>query len=370
MNQHHFTDINITKHLEASEVEIHASLPADRFAHYRDQALSHLGSTLAIDGFRKGHIPPHVIATRVGEESIVREMVDLVLSKELPLLLLSEGILPLNTPAVTINALGMGETLKITVRVEIMPEFELPDYAAIAKTHPAPESHPEVTEEEFTEALQHIAREQARIKKVESGIEPAQAAEESSAITPNELPEVEEDFATSLGYASLQEFKDKLRHNLSHEKARREHEKQRTALLEEMVKKTSVHLPTSLVSHELDKMEAQLTEDLDRAHISFDQYLEHLKKSRDDIREEWTPSAVKRATIQLILAKIAQKEHINAPEREVNELTQHTLTSNPGLSKDNVQAYYTQQLRNEAVLRFLEGSTGPETHHDHGDHHE
>jgi trigger factor len=337
-------------------VEIAAELPAAQFDAYKSRALKNISQNLSIDGFRKGHVPDAVVEAQVGSDAILNETAEVAIAQELPLLLMAEKVLPLTTPKVSISKVAFGNPFAFSARIETLPEVTLPDYKTIAKEYPAGPEHPEVAQTEIDEALTHIRREQARIKKVEEGVDPAQAAEDAQKLEADKLPELDEEFIKSIGYESFDQFKEKLQHNLSHEKARREHEKQRAAMLDTLVSKTTVQLPQSLIEHELEKMEAQLKDDLSQAQLTFEQYLEHAQKNRDDLRKDWMPIAIKRATIQLILSKISHEESIEADQERVTTLTENALKEHSHLTRENVHAYFTQMLRNEAVLTWLESS--------------
>ena len=67
-------------------------------------------------------------------------------------------------------------------------------------------------------------------------------------------------------------------------------------------------LPQVLIDSELGQMFAQMEEDIKRAGLQFDDYLAHIKKTKEELAAEWKPLAEKRAKLQLVLNEIAKGE--------------------------------------------------------------
>jgi FKBP-type peptidyl-prolyl cis-trans isomerase (trigger factor) len=97
-----------------------------------------------------------------------------------------------------------------------------------------------------------------------------------------------------------------------------------------------------------------MEEDLGRSKLGMEDYLTHIKKTKDDLKKEWTPSAEKRAKLQLILNEIAKKEDIKADEAAVETQTQELLTHYKDADAMRVRVYVMSVLTNEAVMKMLE----------------
>ena len=113
-------------------------------------------------------------------------------------------------------------------------------------------------------------------------------------------------------------------------------------------------LPQVLVESELGAMMAQMEEDIKRAGLSVEDYLSHMKKTREDLMKEWSPTAEKRARLQLVLNEIAKKESI-LPEKEAleNEV-KHLMEHYKNADETRVRVYVASVMQNEAVMKFLE----------------
>ncbi|TAK57958.1 hypothetical protein EPO17_00680, partial [Patescibacteria group bacterium] len=132
-------------------------------------------------------------------------------------------------------------------------------------------------------------------------------------------------------------------------------EKKRIEIAEAVIKATKADLPKVIVEAELDKMEAQFQDDISRMGIKPEEYLKHIKKTREEMRAEWRNDAQKRATLQIVLHKIAQTEKITAdPERAEKEI-KAILEHYPDADLNRVRNYVESMLVNEMVFDLLVG---------------
>ena len=113
-------------------------------------------------------------------------------------------------------------------------------------------------------------------------------------------------------------------------------------------------MPKILVENELHKMQAQFEDDIARAGLKIDDYLKHIKKSKEDLAKEWTPDAEKRAKVQLIITKIALDEKIVADPEVVKKEVDNLLKTYKDATEDRTRAYVEMMLTNEKVFEWLE----------------
>jgi len=350
---HNCTNISIQKDAEKSEVEIKAEIPVEKIAIYREKAIKELGSQTKIDGFRSGKIPENILIKHVGEAALLEQTARIALSEELPLLLATEKIPAISAPAVNITKLAPDNPIAFTAKVTVLPEVSLPDYKKIAAEKNSQKTIVTVTDEEVEETLTHLRRERAKIEKIETGMDPVKAADEAKKMDTLSLPDIDDAFVQSLGYKDTNDFKAKLKENIQTEKEIHENEKKRIAIMEAIIDTATIPTPDLLVSHELDKMEAQMDADLARAGSNLEQYLGQASKTREGIREDWQEAAKKRARMQLALAEIAKKETITADKKTVDSYVAHAKKHHPDANEMNMRLYYEQSVRNEAVLNWL-----------------
>lgn len=348
------TNVKITRDDARWEVEIRADIPAEAIVSYRDKALKDIQKTAVLDGFRPGKAPPERILAVYGEGAVLKQAVEHAIQHELPELLVKESLLIVDTPRVTTETPEVGKPLSFTARASLAPRIELGEYKQIAQKHNANRENVSVSEEEHKDALTHLRRERARIEQLEKGAEPQKAHEEAQKIEEKDLPELDDAFVQSLGYENTSIFQEKLRESLKGEKERQARDKLRSAILDALVKESSISYPAILREYELDDMEARITDDLSRFGKTFEQYLADIKKTREELRKEWHEPADKRAKIRLILSEIARKEHIDAdPEALAHEL-EHAQKHYPQANHDVLRANIAHAMRNDAVLNWLE----------------
>ena len=113
-------------------------------------------------------------------------------------------------------------------------------------------------------------------------------------------------------------------------------------------------LPAILIDSEINQMFAQMQEDLDKSELKMEDYLKHIKKTKDELKTEWTPAAQKRAKLQLVLNEIAKKEEIVPDAELVKKQTAELLERFKDADETRVKLYVASVLLNDTVLKSLE----------------
>ena len=363
-------NVKISRDEGAWEVDVKAEIPADVLAKYREEALKEIQKTAKLDGFRPGKAPPERIIEVYGEAALMREAAEHAIQHELPELLAAEKFLIIESPKVTTESPIAGKPLIFSTRAPLAPEVVLPDYRKITAKHPPVDDKTlAVSDEEHAEALTHLKRERARIDKMEAGAEPRKAAEEVKVMKPEELPALDDTFVQSLGYETAEKFSEILRTNMKTEKEMQAREKRRAAILDNLVKDSKISYPARLRDYELDEMEGRMKDDLTRMGTTFDAYLTQVKKTREELRASWKDAADKRAKVRLILTEIARAEKIEPDEPQLKQEIARAKEHYPQADPEVLRLHIAHALRNDAVLRFLEGSTEPVPHAEHNHAH-
>lgn len=353
---HSLKNVKVSRDDSAWEAEIKAEIPADVLATYREEALKEMQKSAKLDGFRPGKAPVERIIEIYGEGAVMREAAQHAIQHELPELLAEEKLLIIESPKVTTDTPESGKPLTFTARAPLAPIVKLGDYKKIAVKHPAVDPKElEVSDKEHQEALMHLRRERARIDKIEAGAEPQKAAEEIQNMKEEELPALDDAFVQSLGYENAEKFTEMVRTNIKTEKEMQAAEKRRAAMLDELAKDSKVSFPIRLREYELDDMEARMKDDLARMGTTMEAYLTQAKKTREQIREGWKDAADKRAKIRLILTEIARQEKIEPNQKALEKELEHAKEHYPQADQETLRLHIAHALRNDAVLKFLEG---------------
>ena len=342
------------KKKENSEIEITGEITTDAIEKLRERVLKKISADLEIDGFRKGHIPEKIIEDYVGNTKILEEIFNEALSEEYPKIVLLNNLQVIGYPTVRITKLAKGNPIKFSLTTAVMPVVTLPDYKKIAeeKRNKNKNIQTEITEEELTQAILNIRKNHAHTKHQELSPETASTPEN---IQEEDLAPLDDALVKKFGeFSSVDDFKEKLRAHLTIEKEHAEKERRRAALADALVADTQTEVPTLFIESELDKMIADMEAQVSRLGLSFDDYLSHVNKTREDIRTEWREKAKKRSILQLALTRIAREENIHPEtgriEREVAHILEHYKDANP----EHVRAYVETLITNDLVFEFLE----------------
>ena len=366
---HTATNIKVTRDEERWEAEITGEIPAESLAKYRDESLKEIQRDAKLDGFRPGKAPIDRIVQIYGEGAILRHAAEHAIEHELPEILASENLPIVEAPRVSTESPTAGMPLKFTARAALAPKVELPDYTKIAEKRRGEKEDTSVSDEEHAQALMHLRRERARIDKIESGTEAQKATEEARALAEADLPVLDDQFVQSLGYENVEKFSAMLRTNIQNEKELQAMQKRRAGILDDLVAATKVRYPAVLLEYELDEMEDRLKADLDHIGQTMEAFLARENKSREDVRASWKDAADKRAKIRLILSEIARAEKIEPKDEDVEHELGHAKEHYPDADTDALRSHVAHALRNELVMRFLEGSPMEFAPHDHGHEH-
>jgi len=364
----HAKNVKVSRDTERWEVEVKAEIPAEALARHRELALKEIQKSAKLDGFRQGHAPLDRIVAVYGEEAVLTRAAERAIQEELPNILAAEKLLIIEAPRVTTEKPESGKPLIFTARAALAPSVELPDYKKIAKRHTDKKEEVSVSDEEHAQAMVHLRRERARIDKIEAGVEAQKAAEESRTVEDKDLPALDDAFVQSLGIESAEKFAEVLRGNIKTEKEMQAAEKRRAAILDDLVKGSTISYPSALREYELDDMEGRIKDDITRAGMTWEGYLAEAKKTREELRASWRDAADKRAKVRLILAEIARKENIEPDEKSLEKEVEHAKKHYPAADPIALRAHIAHAMRNDATLRFLEGNTAPPPpshHHEH-----
>jgi trigger factor len=185
-----------------------------------------------------------------------------------------------------------------------------------------------------------------------------------------ELPELNDEFATFFRMEKFEELKKGLRESLLHEKSHQIELKNESELIGKIVDDTKFgDLPETLVDSEVKNILAELEQSVIRQGGKFEDYLQHIKKSRSELMLELVPNAVKRAKSALVIREIAVIEKIAASEKEIHakidELKKQYASNKEVLKmldEHHYHHYLENILTNEKVIASLKdwnyGSTG------------
>jgi len=331
-----------------SLIEITGELPTEVLAPFQKIALKNIAEDIDMPGFRKGHVPEDLVLKQVGEIAILEEATNMYMREFYPALLEEHKLDTVGRPEVHITKMAPGNPVGLHIHASVYPEVSLPkDWKSLAAKVPA-EPSADVTDKDVEEALVSIRRAH---NKANSQVPTTPDA----VIKDEDLPALDDAFAKSLGdFMGVTDLTEKLRANMTMEKGQQARDKRRGKIIDALLEKTNIEVPKIFIDSELEKIVAQMKEDVSRFGLTFDGYLEQIQKTEEQLREEFTEQATKRAKLQLILNKIAVDEKIEAQKEAVDEEMKHALEHFPDAKQDLVRIHIESVLRNEKVLQMVE----------------
>jgi len=226
---------------------------------------------------------------------------------------------------------------------------DLPTPETVEKEAETPAQLPDSDESE-TKAGQHT--------HADGTVHDGPAHAEPEAVKDEELPELTDEYVKEFGqpgqFSSVEDFKTKIREHLAIEKEREVTANHRAKVTDTIIEATEMELPQVLVDSEIGQMWAQMEEDLKRANLKMDDYLGHIKKTKEELASEWKPAAEKRARLQLVLNEIAKAEEVKPDQGLVDTQVDQLKEQYKDADEARVRVYVESVLTNEAVMKLLE----------------
>ncbi len=345
----HYPDYTIIseRDVRRSEKEFEVEIPAETLERSHALHLKKLSAEAQVPGFRKGKVPEAIVLSKVGEMRVLEQAADELVHEALVSVLKEKQLTFVGQPSISITMLARNNPLRFKMQVAILPTISLPDYKSLAARENS-KQRPEisVSDKELDESLMHIRK----ILAHQDGA--ARPEKEASNSEPAPLTDA---LVKKLGnFASVADFTEKLKNDLQTDKQAREREKHVLGIIEKIVAATDLELPEPLIEHELDRIEAEFNQDIERMGQKPDEYLKTIRKTREELRKEWHSNAEKRAKFELILPRIARAENLNVPAEDIERESKHLLEHYKDADKEAAKLYVERVLLRQKVLEFLE----------------
>lgn len=177
-----------------------------------------------------------------------------------------------------------------------------------------------------------------------------------------QTPEINDDFAKSLGkFENLEMLKKNIKEGLEHELGHKmEHEK-KGKYLDEIIKETKADVPQALVENEIENLMQEFEYQIQSMGMTLDDYLEKLKKKKEELRHDWEPQALKRATAALVMKELAKMLEIKVESEKIEEEMNKTLQYyknvkdfSKNIDLERLYGYTKGMMENEEVFKELE----------------
>lgn len=372
--------------LSTNRVKLTIEMPFDELKPSLDKAYKDIAAQVNVPGFRKGKVPAPVIDQRFGRGVVLQEAINDALPAAYGKAVEENKVVPLGQPEIEVTKLEDGEVVEFTAEVDVRPEFDLPDLSAISVEVPAVEVPDEDVDERVETLRQRFATntevERAAAKddlvtidlagtrdgealedatasgvtyKVGSegmlegldeavtGLKAGESADFHSTlvggplrgqeadikvtvtkICEQELPVVDDDFAQLVSqFDTVDEMRADLRTALENMARLDQAADARDKVLEEVISKIDIELPTALVDAELEARRQQVSQQLTQAGMTVEEYLEESEEEADNADDFWAEiekRSLDALKAQVVLDKMADDDEIGVEQNELTEL--------------------------------------------------
>lgn len=392
--------------VSSNKVEIEIEIPIPQMGVYFDLAASEISRDMKVDGFRPGKVPADIVERKAGSQKLYDQAANLAIQKTLPKAILENEIEIVGKPDIVVIQIARGNPMKYKATFWTMPKVELGEYKGLK----IKKKEVKIEDKDIDKSLEYLQKSRAKIVTVnrpakkgdqvevdfnenkncplilgegrfdpnfEKEIEGMKVNEEKKIsltdkkldfkvklklVQERDIPKLSDEFAKSLGeFKSLKDLKKNVKQGLIQEKEAREKERIRIELVEKVAQDSKMDIHEALIDIELDKMINELQQSTLSMGLEFDKYLQQIKKTVEELKKEWREQAEKRVGVGLILKTIAEKEKIEANEKDIEEKVSEQLKhySNIEEAKKNIdisalKEYTKSILRNEKVFELLE----------------
>ncbi|TML31253.1 MAG: trigger factor [Actinobacteria bacterium] len=357
---------NVTE-LPESRVRVEAEVPADEVERRIEQTARTLGRQLKIPGFRKGKVPPPVVVSRVGRETVLDETLRGALGGWYADALDAAGVDPVGDPRLDLGDLpGEGQPLSFSIEVGVRPKARLGEYRGLEVGRREPDVPEEAVGREL-EALREAALRgmkagETRTAEVtfpeEHPSEQLRGRTVSFDVTVKEvkrkeLPELDDEFAAdAAGFDSLDELRADVREKLEEADRQAIDAEFREAVVDAAAAAAQVEVPPALVDARAHELWEQMIHALGHRGISQEAYLRIAGKSEQELIEEAKPDAERALRREAVLAAVVEAEGIEPSDEDVTAALARSAESE-GVTAEQLMQRLRERNRLEPLRRDL-----------------
>jgi trigger factor len=164
-----------------------------------------------------------------------------------------------------------------------------------------------------------------------------------------ELPAIDEAFAKGFGLKSLAELKENIKATLVKEEEAKVKQKAEIQLIEKIIERAKFSdIPEVLIKNEGETMLSELEHNLEHQGAKLEDYLQSLRKTRQELLLDTLPDAVRRVKSALVIKEIALKESITATPEEIDYEIEEIIKHYAG------KAEIIERVRSHEYRHYLE----------------
>jgi trigger factor len=179
------------------------------------------------------------------------------------------------------------------------------------------------------------------------------------------VPELDDALAEKVSdgqQKTLEDLRKAISDRILEDKKRRIRDELREKVINAVIDQAKVAVHPTLIEEESENMLHQLSHMLEPQHLSVDQYLKMIRKSREEYLQELRPEAEQRIKRQLVLDAVADKEDVQVTPEELNAVAQLYAQIGQDVlhSEAQMRGLETTYRREKAITRLVELTTDPD----------
>jgi trigger factor len=143
------------------QVRLTVEIDDDTFMAAKKKAARRLAKRIKIPGFRPGKAPYQVTLTHIGEESVIEDAVEIIITEKYPEFIKEAEIDPYGPG--TLENVNSVDPLVLEITVPISPEVDIGESLSIRR----PYTPPEITDMDVEQVLNNMLERQAELEEIE-----------------------------------------------------------------------------------------------------------------------------------------------------------------------------------------------------------
>ncbi len=398
------------------ESSIEITIDFDDLEEKKDDAISKIGKSLKVKGFRPGKIPKNIVVREVGEDYVLEEAIDLYLPEQIFDILNKEEISPAVRPVIK-DLKKEKKSFKIEVLITLWPKLsKLPKLEQTIEVESI-----EPTEEEINEQIERIKLQFGEVEKVDrpakekdylliniSGSENGNELKDfnyqdylyelgSALLTPSLdsklegvssgaiikfnddipalgksnieisvlvkeikekiMPELTDDWVSSVTeFETVKEMNEELHKNIQNVKKRQVANQYQGLLTSKLIEESKLELPEQLVIAEMDSILQNFMNELQQNNIKIDDYLQITGLTEETLQDDLKNQATRNLSMVVILDKVVEDQELKLDEKEIGLIDEHMSThdGSEADSESHKLNLESESLRNKAMLHILQ----------------
>jgi trigger factor len=405
------------KELSGIKRKVEAEITAEEFDNYYAQALAQIAKEIELPGFRKGKAPEKMVEEKLSPATIISEAAETAIRNTWLKILKETKAEAVSSPKVEIQKIAKGNPFLFTAEFEVLPEIRLPDLKKIGESIKKGEI--KVEDKEIEDTLSWLQQSRAKFSNKESGAENGDLVEFSfkctsikddvekkdrivlgkghyidkmeevlinmkrgeekdfetenskkekitihvkiDSVNKMELPEINDQLAKAMGKETLVALKEDIRNGIKQEKEIGEKQKQREQAIQKTLEKVKFETPSSLIEREVEMMINNIkSRVLSELKMSFEEYLNQIKKTKEEMNDELGKIAEEKIRGYLVLHQIEKDEKIEVEDKEIEDKIEEIINSYPdkeqarkSMDKEHLKIHIEDELKREKIFRLF-----------------